>query len=148
VAIGHEIDLSLAELAADVRASTPSNAAELLVPDRRAFLHTLTDNRRDLERFARLAITTARSGVVQYKTALADSTERVMQNGMRHLAQTQQLLLAYDPERPLLRGYVLLRKNGQVARASQLTQGDTVALHFAGGHAAATITDVTIDKES
>lgn len=33
VAIGHEIDESLAELVSDARASTPSNAAELLVPN-------------------------------------------------------------------------------------------------------------------
>jgi len=41
VAIGHEVDVSLAELAADQRGSTPSNAAELLVPDKRVVLESL-----------------------------------------------------------------------------------------------------------
>src|SRR5690606_29272842 len=47
-AIGHEIDVSLAELAADRRASTPSNAAELLVPDRKAVLASLAEHRERL----------------------------------------------------------------------------------------------------
>ncbi|OGY76711.1 MAG: exodeoxyribonuclease VII large subunit [Candidatus Jacksonbacteria bacterium RIFOXYC2_FULL_44_29] len=40
-AVGHEQDWSLAELAADLRASTPSNAAELLIPDRLSLLNEL-----------------------------------------------------------------------------------------------------------
>src|SRR5207302_376420 len=49
VAIGHEVDVCLAELAADQRASTPSNAAELLVPDRKQALAELHVSARQLE---------------------------------------------------------------------------------------------------
>src|SRR5690606_18856920 len=52
VAIGHEVDVSLAELAADRRASTPSNAAELLVPDRKEQITLLRHARRRLEALA------------------------------------------------------------------------------------------------
>ena len=48
VAIGHEVDVSLSELAADQRASTPSNAAEILVPDRREVLARLRMEREGL----------------------------------------------------------------------------------------------------
>lgn len=49
-AVGHEVDVTIADLVADVRAATPSNAAELCVPDRRALVSDLASHKRALER--------------------------------------------------------------------------------------------------
>ncbi len=49
-AVGHEVDVTIADLVADVRASTPSNAAELVVPDREALRGELDGWRRRVER--------------------------------------------------------------------------------------------------
>jgi exodeoxyribonuclease VII large subunit len=49
-AVGHEVDISIADLVADVRAATPSNAAELCVPDRSALLTQLAAEERQLQR--------------------------------------------------------------------------------------------------
>src|SRR4029077_13795397 len=40
VGVGHEVDVSLADMAADVRAATPSNAAQILVPDRQEIIRS------------------------------------------------------------------------------------------------------------
>lgn len=55
-AVGHETDFTIADFAADVRASTPSNAAELAVPDREELLEGLRMLRRHMEQAARLFI--------------------------------------------------------------------------------------------
>jgi exodeoxyribonuclease VII large subunit len=59
-AVGHEVDVTIADLVADLRAATPSNAAELAVPDRRALLAELHGLERALARAAEIRVGRAR----------------------------------------------------------------------------------------
>ena len=59
-AVGHEVDVTLSDLAADVRAATPSNAAELVVPDAREWLGRVDQLHRHLNRLMLEGVTTRR----------------------------------------------------------------------------------------
>lgn len=118
VAIGHEIDVSLAELAADVRASTPSNAAELLTPDRRTVLRRLHEVRQQIDDIVhqqhRRVVDELATRKHSMSTALEDSLTRavVATQASRHVLEL------LDPTEVLRRGYALVRASGTVVKSS------------------------------
>jgi len=141
VAIGHEVDISLAELAADQRASTPSNAAELLTPDRAVVLKWVQEIRRELSSGLERTVTRRREQLVSQRSELDRGLLGAYQAAEFALRTQKRLLEAYDPSAALRRGYALVRSGGRVIKhIVDLEIGATVSLQLSDGSATATIT--------
>jgi exodeoxyribonuclease VII large subunit len=147
VAIGHEVDISLAELAADQRASTPSNAAELLVPDRKAILAQIPSLKRQLEQYTSQAVKDARQGLTLARRALHERTELSVLHARRQLSAHRQLLAAYDPQAALQRGYALVQAHGTLVRSGkQLAVGSELDITLQDSRVTAEVKRVTMGK--
>ena len=113
---GHEVDESLADLAADVRASTPSNAAEMLTPDREAVGYTVD-----------MSVSRAESIIYNKIDAALERVDQPFDNIRRFikqkidfyhnmLFQKVKILEALNPEKVLRQGYAIL--SGKVSPGS------------------------------
>lgn len=143
VAIGHEIDLSLAELAADQRASTPSNAAELLLPDRKEVVRALREQRAALTRHISQLVQQQRQGVDAAKQTLGREIALVFERAQLALGAKTRLLQAYNPTLALQRGYALVRAaDGTIIkRIGQVRVGQDLRLAVSDGTIEASVTD-------
>lgn len=140
VAIGHEVDVSLAELAADQRASTPSNAAELLTPDRAVVLRQLAVARTELSEVLVRVVATRKEWLKQQRLELDRGLQAAYQTAVLRLRTARQLLQAYDPTAALQRGYALVRSEDELIKSvNQLEIGQAVELTLSDGTATATI---------
>ncbi len=141
VAIGHEVDISLAELAADQRASTPSNAAELLTPDRTVVLRQLREERSSLGEALLRIVMKRKEWLRQQHLELNRGLRASYESARFRLKSAKQLLEAYNPTAALQRGYALVRSGDQlVKRVGQLKIGGAVQITLSDGTATATIT--------
>jgi exodeoxyribonuclease VII large subunit len=141
VAIGHEVDISLAELAADQRASTPSNAAELLTPDKAVVLAGLRVLRRELGEDLLAVVTDRKEQLLRHQTELDRSLRACLETAQFRIGALRSLLEAYNPTAALQRGYALVRSEGQVVKSiAKLKVGTNVTLELSDGAAEATIT--------
>lgn len=116
--IGHEIDISLSDLAADVRAATPSNVAQIILPDRRDIIRT---TRLQVQSLVPQLLGTVDNLKQQLEGKIDEAaavTERQIEERRQRLDQTRRLLAEFDPARVLERGYALVR--GTLAVGGQI----------------------------
>jgi exodeoxyribonuclease VII large subunit len=126
VGVGHERDVTLAELAADVRASTPSNAAELLVRTREEVLAEV--------QYMKRRIGQAVLGAVQTEKQTTESHEQDLRQAVREAHKEKKLavdgmarmLANLYPERTMARGYSITRtEQGQLVISFKQTPAGT-----------------------
>ncbi len=146
VAIGHEIDVSLAELAADKRASTPTNAAQLLVPDREQVRQDLYHTRRWLGDLLAQTIQRARQSTDRSRQIIDVEITRLLTERRQVQERYKQLIAALDPHAILQRGYAVVRSADGIAIKSvrQLKNGQAVSIVMADGSAAAKVEGITV----
>ncbi|MFI5270751.1 MAG: exodeoxyribonuclease VII large subunit [Candidatus Saccharimonadales bacterium] len=148
VAIGHEIDVSLAELAADMRASSPSNAAELMVPDRKYVLEELANSSEQLRKIGEEYIIQAKSDLKDTSILLNDSMVLIIERDKDLLSGSAQLLEALNPIAILKRGYAIVRFKGAILKdANKLSRGNRVGVELAYSGFNAVVEEVTKNKE-
>lgn len=142
VAIGHEVDVSLAELAADQRASTPSNAAELLVPDSREVLRQLADSAFRLRDGALNSIHLNKQHLIRYDGELKQLLRLRLVRAHEQLMSQKQLLAALNPRAIMRRGYAIIRLSRDkalVRRRSDMHHGDIVNIELSDGSVEAAV---------
>jgi exodeoxyribonuclease VII large subunit len=134
-AVGHETDITLTDLVADVRAPTPSAAAEMALADRREILRQIDDLAARLA--SGLAGMTELAGERLARTAdrLHAAVESVLERE-RHMAERLAAQLdALSPVRILARGYAVpLAPDGHVLKhRSEFVAGEPFRLRVSDG---------------
>lgn len=141
VAIGHERDFSLAEAAADRRASTPSNAAEILVPDRQDIARTLKQINNQLAQLVSQIVHSEQANLKRDLSDLEQYFNSVVKRIQDNLASKKQLFELINPGNILARGYSLIRHpDGSIIKSvKQLSKNDIVNINLTDGTAEAGI---------
>lgn len=145
VAIGHERDICMAELAADKRASTPSNAAELLVPDRSAVLAQVVSTKKELPKLVVSKINRELASKENYTYQMREVLINKIDRHYKQFNDKIQLIGALNPMLALMRGFTIIRKDGKhIGRGHNLQPGQKVEMEFFDSYAQAAVKDVKL----
>ena len=170
-AVGHETDFTIADFVADLRAPTPSAAAELAVPDMTAVrdsLPILQQNLREkvlgkissaeerleavVQRLRLLApeavIKRSETSAEQCFADIESAYKNVIERKSRELDKQAELLAAKNPMNTLARGYAMVTLNGKAVSSSEsLNEGDIVDVRLGNGSFTAEIKTVRKGKD-
>jgi exodeoxyribonuclease VII large subunit len=144
-AVGHETDISLTDLVADVRAATPSAAMEMALPDTRSVRRELDDAGVRLASLLSRRCRLAAERVERYSDRYRAAMEATIVRRRHRLEQAQATLEALSPLRVLERGYSVAQgPDGRVlSRTADFTVGSPFRLRLSDGRVAARVEEET-----
>lgn len=166
-AVGHEPDVTISDFVADLRAATPSNAAELAVPDCRALEQNLDaisaamattlsrqlkSARQHLDVLSKSPALQSPMGYFQQRQKslellqnrlLSAENQNISRNNQRYIALTAKLD-AMSPLKVLTRGYAMAQTEagGVIRSVSEVQIGEQIHVSFGDGRLSAMVTDV------
>ncbi|MGO9480638.1 MAG: exodeoxyribonuclease VII large subunit [Candidatus Kryptoniota bacterium] len=156
-AVGHQVDFTIADFVADVRAATPSAAAELVVPDKLEILDTVRGLFREMTKSVEQGLNELKlkldtltnhyalqqpASLVEQKLQFVDDLTRRAQNEMAHFFETKSQRLssvashlnALSPRGVLRRGYAFIESSrGFVGSVTKIQVGETAIIHLHDG---------------
>lgn len=160
--VGHETDFTICDFVADIRAATPTAAAELATPSRDAMLNAVNQLKLQLARNIQFVlnrhaqaldylsrrlispiqkITQQKTQLEQLALRLNNSIARQLQTKQQDILRARQNLNHLNPQAVLTRGYAFVQDEAGniITSSSQLQTGNEVSLTFGQGSAEATI---------
>ena len=166
-AVGHQTDFTIADYVADLRAPTPSAAAELAVFDYRQAMQELLGMRQQMDKELQRKVTVARNHlehqrmrlhylspqqrmnenrrrVAEYEEKLTGRMEELLRERRHRLALLAGTLESYSPVKKLSGGYAFVEDGNYQALRSihQIRKKDTVQIHLLDGTLTAAVTEI------
>lgn len=162
-AVGHETDFTICDFVSDMRAPTPSAAAELATPDKDAQSDLLLKQRQYLVALSEMLINSRERELTCIGSFLSEkdpniefenksdaflklsdrffqASDNLIENRKSELEKLKIRLFSLDPKSILSRGYAVVENNGRIACcAKSLSKGDKINIIFADGNLSATV---------
>ena len=167
-AVGHETDFTISDFVSDMRAPTPSAAAELAVPDIKSLIFQLNNFSVSIEKSLDFKISQCENSIkrykdffsksnvdlfyanirdkmAQYNEKLKDSITRIIENQTNTLSKNAEMLDNLSPLKILSRGYSVVKneKFDIVTDSENINVGDNVEIILSNGAFKATVNEVT-----
>lgn len=166
-AVGHEIDFTICDFVADLRAPTPSAAAELAVPDKDEICYALdsTSDRLNgnlsrnlaaknslIENYSKLLsakspafkVQNSKAKLNEFNTKISLLTQRKIAELKNKVDKNTELLSAFNPLSLLNKGYSLTYSGDKIIKsANEVNVGDSLTIKFSDSQITATVTERT-----
>jgi exodeoxyribonuclease VII large subunit len=142
-AVGHEIDFTIADFVADLRAATPSAAAEIVSPDHSEFLQRLQHFLQRIQaRHPAQKLQEQMQQLDRVEQRLIRHMQMVLENKNLRLAELSRGLHAISPLATLDRGYAIIKNSKTqqtLVSVATITVGDTITARISDGQLLCTV---------